>query len=115
MRIVKKKWNLLLIVMFRIVEDDGPFIPERFSDPLVAFLKECFRKDPAQRPSAEELFEHEWLKNHWGLNKVRTRGDLNPSDHGLMDSSSPFCMGSFFFLCSHRTCGLRTAYHFCDE
>jgi serine/threonine protein kinase len=57
--------------MFRIVEDDCPPIPERFSDPLVAFLKECFHKDPAKRPSAEELFEHEWLKNHWGLNKVR--------------------------------------------
>jgi hypothetical protein len=22
------------------------------------------------RPSTEKLFEHEWLKNHWGLNKV---------------------------------------------
>lgn len=58
-------------MMFRIVEDDSPPIPEHFSEPLVAFLKECFHKDPAKRPSAEELFEHEWLKNHWGLNKVR--------------------------------------------
>ena len=58
------------VVMFRIVEDESPPIPERFSGPLVAFLKECFHKDPAMRPSAEKLFEHEWLKNHWGLNKV---------------------------------------------
>ena len=57
-------------VMFRIVEDESPPIPERFSGPLLAFLKECFHKDPAMRPSAEQLFEHEWLKNHWGLNKV---------------------------------------------
>ncbi|KAI9509766.1 hypothetical protein F5148DRAFT_1282610 [Russula earlei] len=57
------------------VEDDCPPIPDRFSDPLVAFLKECFHKDLTQRPSAEELFEHEWLKNHWGLNK-----DLRPQD-----------------------------------
>jgi serine/threonine protein kinase len=57
-------------VMFRIVEDESPPIPERFSGPLVGFLKECFHKDPAMRPSAEQLFEHEWLKNHWGLNKV---------------------------------------------
>ena len=56
--------------MFRIVEDECPPIPERFSGPLAAFLKECFHKDPAMRPSAEQLFEHEWLKNHWGLNKV---------------------------------------------
>ncbi|KAI0306148.1 hypothetical protein B0F90DRAFT_1814941 [Multifurca ochricompacta] len=64
-----------MTVMFRIVEDDCPPIPERFSGPLAGFLKECFHKDPAQRPSAEELFEHEWLKNHWGLNK-----DLRPQD-----------------------------------
>ncbi|KAH9984899.1 hypothetical protein BJV77DRAFT_965843 [Russula vinacea] len=64
-----------MTVMFRIVEDDCPPIPERFSNPLVAFLKQCFHKDPAQRPSAEELFEHDWLKSHWGLNK-----DLRPQD-----------------------------------
>ncbi|KAI9435348.1 hypothetical protein H4582DRAFT_1817761 [Lactarius indigo] len=61
--------------MFQIVEDESPPIPERFSGPLVAFLKECFHKDPSMRPSAEQLFEHEWLKNHWGLNK-----DLRPQD-----------------------------------
>ncbi|KAH9166008.1 hypothetical protein EDB89DRAFT_2076255 [Lactarius sanguifluus] len=64
-----------MTVMFRIVEDESPPIPERFSGPLVAFLKECFHKDPLMRPSAEQLFEHEWLKNHWGLNK-----DLRPQD-----------------------------------
>ncbi|KAH8996588.1 hypothetical protein EDB83DRAFT_2534349 [Lactarius deliciosus] len=57
------------------VEDDSPPIPERFSGPLVSFLKECFHKNPSMRPSAEQLFEHEWLKNHWGLNK-----DLRPQD-----------------------------------
>jgi serine/threonine protein kinase len=57
-------------VMFRIVQDRSPPMPEHFSGPLVAFLKECFHKDPAMRPSTEQLFEHEWLKNHWGLNKV---------------------------------------------
>ncbi|KAH9022684.1 hypothetical protein EDB85DRAFT_2119745 [Lactarius pseudohatsudake] len=62
-----------MTVMFRIVEDESPPIPERFSGPLVAFLKECFHKDPSMRPSAEQLFEHEWLKNHWGLNKVNLR------------------------------------------
>ncbi|KAI9431376.1 kinase-like protein [Lactarius indigo] len=64
-----------MTVMFRIVEDESPPIPERFSGPLVAFLKGCFHKDPSMRPSAEQLFEHEWLKNHWGLNK-----DLRPQD-----------------------------------
>lgn len=50
-----------LNVMFRIVENDGPPIPEGLSDLLVAFLKDCFHKTPAQRPSAHELSQHEWL------------------------------------------------------
>ncbi|KAH9014715.1 hypothetical protein EDB84DRAFT_1528440 [Lactarius hengduanensis] len=39
-----------MTVMFRIVEDEFPPIPERFL--------EYFHKDPS-RPSAEQLFEHE--------------------------------------------------------
>ncbi|KAH9973484.1 kinase-like domain-containing protein [Lactifluus volemus] len=65
-----------MTVMFRIVEDNCPPIPERFAQPLASLLRECFRKDLTERPSAEELFEHEWLKNHWGLNK-----DLRPQDN----------------------------------
>ncbi|KAF8494601.1 kinase-like domain-containing protein, partial [Russula emetica] len=59
-----------LNVMFRIVENDGPPIPEGLSDLLAAFLKDCFRKTPAQRPSADELSQYEWSLN-WALNKVR--------------------------------------------
>ncbi|KAH9041223.1 hypothetical protein EDB85DRAFT_1921172, partial [Lactarius pseudohatsudake] len=33
-----------MTVMFRIVEDESPPTPERFSIPLVAFLKECFHE-----------------------------------------------------------------------
>ncbi|KAI0046488.1 hypothetical protein FA95DRAFT_1669085 [Auriscalpium vulgare] len=66
-------WSLAF--MFRIVEDDMPPLPEGCSAPLIEFLKLCFNKDPTLRPSAEELFEHEWLKKHWGLNK-----DLRPQD-----------------------------------
>ncbi|KAI0060757.1 hypothetical protein BV25DRAFT_1806793 [Artomyces pyxidatus] len=64
-----------MTVMFRIVEDEMPPLPEGCSEPLIDFLKQCFNKDPALRPSAELLFEHEWLKKHWGLNK-----DLRPQD-----------------------------------
>jgi serine/threonine protein kinase len=76
-----------MLVMFRIVEDDYPPIPERFSRPLMAFLRECFYKDPALRPSAEQLFEHEWLKSHWGLNKVRQKEAIKlQSSAGSADS-----------------------------
>ncbi|KAG8908638.1 hypothetical protein FRB99_004926 [Tulasnella sp. 403] len=64
-----------LSVMFRIVEDEHPPIPEGCSDLLRDFLSQCFNKDPATRPSAEQLFEHPWLKQTWGLNK-----DLQPEN-----------------------------------
>ncbi|KZV60016.1 kinase-like protein, partial [Peniophora sp. CONT] len=62
-----------MTVMFRIVEDERPPLPEGCSGPLKDFLELCFQKEPEMRPSAEELFEHEWLKKHWGLNKVCLR------------------------------------------
>jgi serine/threonine protein kinase len=55
--------------MFRIVEDDGPPVPEGLSDPLIAFLKECHHKDPAWRPRAKELSQHGWLDQ--SLNRVQ--------------------------------------------
>lgn len=57
-------------VMFRIVEDDMPPIPEICSPLMLDFLTQCFSKDPAKRPTAENLFEHAWLKQAWGEHKV---------------------------------------------
>lgn len=57
--------------MFRIVEDPSPPIPSRCSPELCDFLARCFAKDPLQRPTAGELFEHEWLQSHWEIHKVR--------------------------------------------
>lgn len=51
-------------VMFRIVEDDMPPLPEGCSELLQDFLKQCFHKNPAHRPSAELLCEHTWLKKN---------------------------------------------------
>ncbi|KII87368.1 hypothetical protein PLICRDRAFT_177128 [Plicaturopsis crispa FD-325 SS-3] len=64
-----------MTVMFRIVEDDMPPIPEGCSELLQNFLKLCFDKDPTQRPNAETLFEHQWLKTNWGHHK-----ELRPQD-----------------------------------
>ncbi|KZT09938.1 uncharacterized protein LAESUDRAFT_756159 [Laetiporus sulphureus 93-53] len=63
-------------VMFRIVEDDMPPVPDGCSESLKDFLKQCFNKDPAKRPSAEDLCEHEWLKQNWALHTK----DLRPQD-----------------------------------
>lgn len=54
----------LLLYFFRItsrllfahtIQQDG-------SKHLKAFLGACFRKDPAERPSAEELLDYAWIK-----------------------------------------------------
>lgn len=56
--------------MFRIVEDDRPPIPERCSPELFDFLVHCFAKEPQDRPTANELFAHEWLQSNWDPRKV---------------------------------------------
>lgn len=56
--------------MFRIVEDDRPPIPERCSPELFDFLSQCFAKEPQDRPTANELFAHEWLQSNWDPRKV---------------------------------------------
>ncbi|KAG8836037.1 hypothetical protein FRC17_010501 [Serendipita sp. 399] len=51
-------------VMFRIVEDTSPPIPDICSSLMKDFLRQCFEKDPLKRPSAEMLFDHAWLHEH---------------------------------------------------
>ncbi|KAH9479372.1 Cytokinesis protein sepH [Psilocybe cubensis] len=62
-------------VMFRIVEDEMPPMPEGCSELLKDFLEQCFHKDPTRRPDAETLCEHPWLKNNWVALK-----ELRPQD-----------------------------------
>ena len=59
------------LVMFRIVEDEMPPMPEGCSELLEDFLKQCFQKEPGGRPSAEILCEHAWLKASWQELKVQ--------------------------------------------
>lgn len=66
---------LAMSAMWRIVEDDCPPFPEKISASLRSFLELCFDKDPTKRPTAEELFEHEWLAANFTGHK-----DLRPQD-----------------------------------
>lgn len=50
-----------IAVLFRIVEDDMPPLPECSAD-LEDFLRLCFIKDPQARPAALVLSEHPWLR-----------------------------------------------------
>ncbi|PWZ01635.1 hypothetical protein BCV70DRAFT_145927, partial [Testicularia cyperi] len=66
---------LAMSAMFRIVEDDCPPLPEKCSELLRDLLLQCFNKDPTKRPSAEMLFEHEWVRQVWSGHK-----ELRPQD-----------------------------------
>ncbi|KAE9388787.1 hypothetical protein BT96DRAFT_947360 [Gymnopus androsaceus JB14] len=65
-------------VMSRTIDDDMPPIPPGVSPLLEDFLRKCFHKDPAQRPTAELLFDHDWLKQNWGGYKEVRRQDSIP-------------------------------------
>ncbi|RKP08881.1 kinase-like domain-containing protein [Thamnocephalis sphaerospora] len=58
-------WGLLpMTTLFRIVEDDSPPLPEEISPDLRDFLQQCFCKEPEERPTARELLESVWLREH---------------------------------------------------
>ncbi|RKP13854.1 kinase-like domain-containing protein, partial [Piptocephalis cylindrospora] len=61
---------LAMTTLFRIVEDEGPPIPEGLSPDLMEFLTVCFLKDPTQRPTARTLMHHPWLKGGQASRKM---------------------------------------------
>ncbi|KAI5839770.1 hypothetical protein DFP73DRAFT_560184 [Morchella snyderi] len=50
-------------IMWNIAGGSAPQLPasDQLSEPGIDFLKKCFEKDPAVRPSAAELLQHEWI------------------------------------------------------
>ncbi|TDL20402.1 kinase-like protein [Rickenella mellea] len=56
--------SALSAVMFRIVEEEMPPIPDECSEGLKDFLRSCFQKDPNKRPDAKHLGDHTWLKDN---------------------------------------------------
>ena len=77
----KPPWSELdsnMAVLFKIVEEEWP-IPEHYSDELQKFLRLCFQKDPSERPTAETLFDHNWIREEIGLDPVSFNdGELWP-------------------------------------
>lgn len=47
--------------MFKVLKDTPP-IPETLSPEGKDFLRCCFRRNPAERPSASMLLEHRFMK-----------------------------------------------------
>ena len=50
-----------MTALFRIVQDACPPIPEGISPALDNLLRQCFAKQPRNRPTARQLLHHEWL------------------------------------------------------
>lgn len=48
-------------VLFRMVEDQMPPIPQNLSSELSDFLKSCFVWDPEERPAASQLMRHPFI------------------------------------------------------
>ncbi|KAJ1980979.1 Protein kinase of the Mitotic Exit Network [Dimargaris cristalligena] len=74
-----------MTTLFRIVEDDCPPLPEGISDHLRDFLRACFQKDPALRPTARELMMLPWIaeysKNKRELQSLRRKHSVHVSRH----------------------------------
>ena len=69
--------NLLaMTAMLKIVEDDMPPLPDNCSPELEDFLQLCFAKQPEDRPTAEMLYEHAWLRKYW----LAQKQNLRPQD-----------------------------------
>ena len=66
----------------------------QFTDPVwgqiskdaIAFLQLCMAKNPADRPSAAKLLEHEWIKGHHALNWVETTFEHLLHSHAKLKS-----------------------------
>ncbi|KAH6890810.1 protein kinase [Coprinopsis sp. MPI-PUGE-AT-0042] len=71
----------VMSVLFRITEYGISPLPEGCSELLQDFLKQCLQRDPNDRPSAELLCEHQWLRESW-LDSKACGGF--PSCHSLL-------------------------------
>ena len=89
-----------------------PPLPEGCSNLLRDFLTQCFHKDPAKRPDAETLCEHEWLKQNWAPHKVRVN---RSGRHILSEISTTYRIydrkiAFHFYVVSARICRSRKLY-----
>ncbi|WEW55829.1 Suppressor of Sensor Kinase (SLN1) [Emydomyces testavorans] len=50
-------------IMYKIAQGNQPHLPapDQLSEMGIDFIKRCFVLDPAKRPSAVELLQHEWI------------------------------------------------------
>jgi len=76
--------------LFRIVRDDHPPLPPGISEALKDFLLQCFRRNPKDRPTAEELMNHTWLMDEQrALNETWPKRDVPGVGGRSADAADP--------------------------
>ena len=50
------------VLLSQILNDPPPQLPETFSGQFRDFILQCLAKEPEQRPSAEQLLKHEFIR-----------------------------------------------------
>lgn len=78
--------------MFKVMKDT-PSIPETLSSDGKDFLRCCFERNPAERPTAAMLLEHRFIKNSQQLDipsckqtfsEMNLQVNLNPKPNVLL-------------------------------
>eukprot|EP00003_Mantamonas_plastica_P030291 TRINITY_DN7444_c1_g1_i6.p1 TRINITY_DN7444_c1_g1~~TRINITY_DN7444_c1_g1_i6.p1 ORF type:complete len:666 (+),score=211.52 TRINITY_DN7444_c1_g1_i6:2126-4123(+) len=63
--------------LFHIAQSKGPPpMPSHLSENANDFLLQCFERDPGQRPTAQQLLDHEWIR-HLGRGHRRRTSNSN--------------------------------------
>lgn len=74
-------------IMYKIAQGNQPRLaaPDQLSDTGIDFLKRCFELDPAKRPSAAELLQHEWIVT---IRRQVVAEPQTPSSDGMSSHTS---------------------------
>eukprot|EP01087_Luapelamoeba_hula_P017991 TRINITY_DN5733_c0_g1_i1.p1 TRINITY_DN5733_c0_g1~~TRINITY_DN5733_c0_g1_i1.p1 ORF type:complete len:693 (-),score=116.07 TRINITY_DN5733_c0_g1_i1:139-2217(-) len=63
--------------LFRIAQEGCPPIPEHFSPDLKHILKNCFIREPQERPSAADLSNYSWINSGLSTNGDNASADMS--------------------------------------
>ncbi|XP_042429728.1 mitogen-activated protein kinase kinase kinase 5-like isoform X1 [Zingiber officinale] len=86
----KQPWNGLegAAAMFKVLHKDPP-IPESLSNEGKDFLRSCFRRNPAERPTALMLLEHPFIRFfHYNYNILGNPEGI-PGSKAIENTASP--------------------------
>eukprot|EP01105_Mastigella_eilhardi_P000024 TRINITY_DN1004_c0_g1_i3.p1 TRINITY_DN1004_c0_g1~~TRINITY_DN1004_c0_g1_i3.p1 ORF type:complete len:1393 (-),score=417.62 TRINITY_DN1004_c0_g1_i3:22-4200(-) len=68
--------------LFRMVQDESPPVPDGISASLQDFLISSFKKDPAQRVTADRLLKHKWITEAMKARAAQKKKLTKPEDAG---------------------------------